>query len=79
MAACSLRVVASRCRSRRHRLGLRLGHDYRFVQVFAPPGSDFICFEPKTAPVSPFQSERTVLAKPGTSYIARFEIRDDRG
>jgi galactose mutarotase-like enzyme len=60
------------------RLSLRLGQGYRFLQVFAPPGSDFICFEPMTAPVNPFQSERTVLAQPGTRYVARFEIRHDR-
>jgi aldose 1-epimerase len=59
------------------RLSLRLGQGYRFAQVFAPPGSDFICFEPMTAPVNPFQSELTVLAQPGTRYVARFEIRDD--
>jgi galactose mutarotase-like enzyme len=61
------------------RLSVRLGQGYRFAQVFAPPGSDFICFEPMTAPVNPFQSELTVLAQPGTHYVARFEISDDPG
>jgi aldose 1-epimerase len=47
---------------------------YRFAQVYAPPGSDFICFEPMTAPVNPFESDLTLLAEPGSSYLARFEI-----
>jgi aldose 1-epimerase len=47
---------------------------YRFAQVYAPPGSDFISFEPMTAPVNPFESDRTLLVQPGSSYRARFEI-----
>jgi galactose mutarotase-like enzyme len=56
------------------RLTLRFVAGYRFAQVYAPPGSDFICFEPMTAPVNPFESDRTLLAQPGSSYLARFEI-----
>jgi galactose mutarotase-like enzyme len=56
------------------RLSLRLGRGYRFAQVYAPPNSDFICFEPMTAPVNPFAGDRTALAEPGTGYLARFEI-----
>jgi aldose 1-epimerase len=56
------------------RLSLRFCTGYRFAQVYAPPGSDFICFEPMTAPANPFASERTALADPGSSYLARFEI-----
>jgi galactose mutarotase-like enzyme len=47
---------------------------YRFAQVYAPPGSDFICFEPMTAPDNPFESDRTLLAQPGSRYVARFEV-----
>jgi galactose mutarotase-like enzyme len=56
------------------RLSLRFVAGYRFAQVYAPPGRDFISFEPMTAPVNPFESDRTLLAQPGSSYLARFEI-----
>lgn len=47
---------------------------YRFAQIYAPPRSDFIAFEPMTAPINPFESERTLLVDPGSSYSARFEV-----
>jgi galactose mutarotase-like enzyme len=56
------------------RVSLRFVEGYRFAQVYAPPGSDFICFEPMTAPVNPFQTDRTELVQPGDSYVARFRI-----
>jgi aldose 1-epimerase len=56
------------------RVSLRFVAGYRFAQVYAPPGRDFISFEPMTAPVNPFESDRTLLAHPGSSYLARFEI-----
>jgi aldose 1-epimerase len=56
------------------RLSLRFVAGYRFAQVYAPRGRDFICFEPMTAPVNPFASDRMPLAKPPSSYLARFEI-----
>jgi galactose mutarotase-like enzyme len=56
------------------RISVRFGEGYRFAQVYAPAGSQFICFEPMTAPIDPFGSERTLIAEPGTSYVARFSI-----
>ena len=56
------------------RLGLRLLGGYRFAQVWAPAGSDFIAFEPMTAPINPFESDRTLVVEPGSRYRARFEI-----
>ncbi len=56
------------------RLSLRFKAGFRFAQVYAPPGSEFIAFEPMTAPANPFESDRTLLAQPGSSYLARFEI-----
>jgi aldose 1-epimerase len=47
---------------------------YRFAQVYAPRDKDVIAFEPMTAPVDPFESDRTLLADPGSTYRARFEI-----
>ena len=56
------------------RLSVRFIQGYRFAQVYAPPGADFISFEPMTAPVNPFQSARTLLAEPGSRYRARYAI-----
>jgi galactose mutarotase-like enzyme len=56
------------------RLSLRFVAGYRFAQVYAPRGHDFICFEPMTAPANPFESGRTPLAQPPSGYVARFEI-----
>lgn len=56
------------------RLSLRFLEGYRFAQVYAPAGSDFICFEPMTAPGNPFASALTLLAAPAERYRARFEI-----
>ena len=44
---------------------LRFLEGYRFAQVFAPRGRDFISFEPMTAPISPFADERTPLTRAG--------------
>jgi aldose 1-epimerase len=55
-------------------ISVRFEGGYRFAQVFAPAGSEFICFEPMTAPVNPFASDRTPVANPGTTYRARFAI-----
>lgn len=48
---------------------------YRFAYVFAPPGSDFVCFEPMTAPTNALvtRAELPVVA-PGDRYEAAFEI-----
>ncbi|HEY1276019.1 MAG TPA: aldose 1-epimerase [Thermoleophilaceae bacterium] len=49
---------------------------YPFAQVFAPPGSDFVCFEPMTAPTNALVTGGPDLpvAAPGDSYEAAFEI-----
>jgi aldose 1-epimerase len=56
------------------RLAVRMLEGYRFAQVYAPRGGEFVSFEPMTAPIDPFRSPRTVLAQPGSSYRARFDI-----
>lgn len=57
------------------RLALRFLEGYRFAQIYAPEGSDFICFEPMTAPVDPFAGGgRARLVEPGDTFIARFSI-----
>ena len=42
--------------------------------MWAPPDTDLIAFEPMTAPVNPFEGDRTLLAEPGSPYRAGFEI-----
>jgi galactose mutarotase-like enzyme len=56
------------------RLAVRFLEGYRFAQVYAPPGASFISFEPMTAPINPFEDPRTLLAAPGSTYRARYEI-----
>ena len=48
---------------------------YRFAQVFAPAGSDFVCFEPMTAPTNALVAgEDLPIVRPGARYEAAFEI-----
>lgn len=48
---------------------------YRWAQVFAPPGSDFICFEPMTAPTNALRDGRDLrLVAPGDEHRAAFTI-----
>jgi aldose 1-epimerase len=56
------------------RVAVRFLEGYRFAQVYAPRGRDFISFEPMTAPINPFADDRTRLLAPGASYRARFAI-----
>ena len=49
---------------------------YPFAQVYAPPGSDFVCFEPMTAPANALVRggpELSVVA-PGRELRAAFEV-----
>jgi galactose mutarotase-like enzyme len=49
------------------------GFDY--AQVYAPPGHDFICFEPMTAPTNALVSgEGLVLVAPGEEYRTRWNV-----
>ena len=55
-------------------VSLALLRGYPFSQVYAPPGSDFVCFEPMTAPANALVRggpELTAVA-PGESYSAAF-------
>ena len=51
-------------------------HGYRFAQVFAPPGSDFVCFEPMTAPTNALAAGGPDLpvVEPGGRHEAAFAI-----
>ena len=48
---------------------------YRFAQVFAPAGSDFVCFEPMAAPTNALVTGADLsVVNPGDRYEAAFEI-----
>ena len=56
-------------------LEVRFEQGYPVAQVYAPPGEDFICFEPMTAPTNALVTgERLQFAKPGGAYVGRFAI-----
>jgi galactose mutarotase-like enzyme len=49
---------------------------YPFAQVYAPPGGEFICFEPMTAPTNALATggDELPLARPGEAFTAVFAI-----
>jgi aldose 1-epimerase len=48
---------------------------YAYAQVFAPPGEDFICFEPMTAPTNALAGGGALpVVAPGEEYRAAFSI-----
>ena len=48
---------------------------FPYAQLYAPAGSDFICFEPMTAPTNALRSgDGLQIAAPGKPYRARFAI-----
>lgn len=57
------------------RLEVRFEAGYPVAQVYAPPGEEFVCFEPMTAPTNALVTgERLQLVAPGDAYAARFSI-----
>jgi aldose 1-epimerase len=48
---------------------------FGYAQVYAPPGHDYICFEPMTAPTNALVSgEGLVLVAPGEEYRTRWSV-----
>jgi galactose mutarotase-like enzyme len=62
------------------RIALEFLQGYPCAQVFAPRASQFICFEPMTAPTNALRSGSGLpLLQPGESYHSRFRVSvDDR-
>jgi galactose mutarotase-like enzyme len=56
------------------RLTVRYEQGYPFAQVFAPPGGDFVCLEPMTAPTNALVTGGCSFVDPGDAYTASFSI-----
>jgi galactose mutarotase-like enzyme len=66
-------AYAAAAGSRRIELELRAGFPYS--QIYAPPGKDFICFEPMTAPTNALRSgDGLIVLEPGDSHRASFRV-----
>jgi aldose 1-epimerase len=57
------------------RLEVRFESGYPVAQVYAPPGEEYVCFEPMTAPTNALVSgDRLSVVAPGGAYLARFAV-----
>jgi galactose mutarotase-like enzyme len=56
------------------RLEVRFDDGYPYAQVFAPPGQEFACLEPMTAPTNALASGGCPLVEPGAARSARFSV-----
>jgi aldose 1-epimerase len=56
-------------------MAVELLQGYPFAQIFAPPGHDFICFEPMTAPTNALHSsDGLTVLEPGGEHRAVFRV-----
>jgi aldose 1-epimerase len=56
-------------------IALELVSGYPFSQIYAPPGKDFICFEPMTAPTNALRSgDGLTVLRPGEEYRGEFRV-----
>ena len=57
------------------RISMEMVAGYRYAQVFAPPGKDYVALEPMTAPTNAVASGRGLqFVQPGDQYRAAFRI-----
>jgi aldose 1-epimerase len=57
------------------RLLVTFDEGFDWAQVYAPPGEDFICFEPMTAPTDALNSgDGLTVLEPGDHHRARFTV-----
>jgi aldose 1-epimerase len=57
------------------RLSLTFDEGFDWAQVYAPPGHDFICFEPMTAPTDALnRGEGLTVLTPGQRHRTRFTV-----
>jgi aldose 1-epimerase len=57
------------------RLLVGYGPGYDHAQVFAPPGTEFVCLEPMTGPTAALAAGTTPLVAPGERFTATFSLR----
>jgi galactose mutarotase-like enzyme len=67
------RRLALEAAGRRLLVGYGAGYDH--AQVFAPPGTEFVCLEPMTGPTAALAAGTTPLVAPGEAFTATFTIR----
>jgi galactose mutarotase-like enzyme len=59
----------------RRRIAVTLVRGYPAAQIFSPPGGQFVCFEPMTAPTNVLRSgDGLRRVAPGGAYTAVFRI-----
>lgn len=58
----------------RRRLVMSPGRGYRYAQVYAPAGSEFVALEPMTAPTDGLRRGEVPLVEPGDTFSARFTV-----
>ncbi len=57
------------------RIEIRFDERFPFAQVYSPPGAEFICFEPMTAPTNALRAGADLpVAQPGESFTATWTI-----
>jgi aldose 1-epimerase len=62
------------------RLEVRFKNGFPFAQVYSPPGAEFICFEPMTAPTNALSTGKDLpVVRAGETFSARWsvEVTDD--
>jgi aldose 1-epimerase len=57
------------------RLLVDYGDGYRYAQVFAPPGGEFVCLEPMTVSTNALGAGTCPLVEPGDAFTAGFALR----
>jgi len=62
----------------RRGLHIRFDEGYPYAQVYAPPGTSFVCLEPMTAPTDALVKGDCVSVQPRETFTARFSIRPER-
>jgi len=56
-------------------IALELLEGFPFAQIYGPPGHDFVCLEPMTAPADALRSgDGLTVIEPGASYRAVFKV-----
>ncbi len=56
------------------RLAVRFDEAYPFAQVFVPPGQEFACLEPMTAPTDALRTGACPVVRPGEAFTARLRV-----